>query len=187
MAKKRTPAPDREPKLVHVPTVFITDSLHFETVYLGLRLTDTFQLVEKKEQLIRSAMQCIDSAVTDDAEMGMVRRQCALYDIKIDPDKVKARVELKERLAELGEQRKMLEALIPAVKEASDAPRTFTPEEFELFPTDLVRVVLASLNGKAVRFENLGATHPIEPIETSDPRLVAALIRHQLGHPVVIE
>jgi hypothetical protein len=187
MAKKRIRAPDREPKLVPVPTVFITDSLHFETVYLALRLTDTFQLVEKKEQLIRSAMQCIDSTITDDAEMGMLRKQCALYEIKIDPDKVKARAELQEQLVELGEQRKTLEALIPAVKEASESPRTFTPDEFEVFPADLVRVVLASLNGKAVRFESLGGTHPIEPIETSDPRLVAALIRHQLGHPVVIE
>ena len=59
MARKRTGPPDLESKLVPVPTVFITESLHFETEYLALRLTDAFHVVEKKEELIRSAMKCL--------------------------------------------------------------------------------------------------------------------------------
>jgi hypothetical protein len=187
MARKTQEAPDKESKLVSIPTVFISDSLHFETVYLGLRLTDAFRLVEKKEQLIHSAIRCISDVVTDDAEMGMLRKECALFQIKVDPDKEKARSELQEQLAELGEQHKTLEALMSAVKEASESPRTFTPEEFEKFSPDSVKVVLASLNGKAVRFENIDAGLILEPIETSDPRVVTALMRHQMGHPVIID
>ncbi|MGZ8897427.1 MAG: hypothetical protein ACXW1Q_03800, partial [Halobacteriota archaeon] len=111
MARKHTRTPDQESKLVPVLAVFITDSLHFETEYLAVRLTDAFHLVEKKEQLIRSATQCLDSVITDDAEMGMLRRECSLYQIKIDADKAKARAELQEQLAELGEQHKTLEAV----------------------------------------------------------------------------
>lgn len=187
MAKKRTRTPDRESKLVPVPTVFITDSLHFETEYLALRLTDAFHLVEKKEQLIRAAAKCLDTVITDDAEMGMLRRECSLYQIKIDSDKAKARAELQEQLAELGEQHKTLEAVLSAVEEAAKSPRTFTPEEYEKFAPDSMRVVLASLSGKVVRFESVGDPHPLEPIETSDPRVVAALIRHHIGRPTVIE
>ena len=187
MAKKSTRTQDQYSKLVPVPTVFITDSLHFETEYLALRLTDAFHLVEKKEQLIVAAAKCLDTAITDDAEMGMLRRECSLYEIKIDSDKAKARAELREQLAELGEQHKTLEAVLSAVREASTSPRTFTPEEYEKFAPDSMQVVLASLSGKAVRFENVGDPHPLEPIETSDPRVVAALIRHHIGHPTVIE
>jgi len=46
---------------------------------------------------------------------------------------------------------------------------------------------LASLSGKAVLFEAVGDPHSLEPIETSDPRVVAALIRHHLGRPAIIE
>jgi hypothetical protein len=187
MARKTQETADKESKLVSIPTVFITDSLHFETVYLGLRLTDAFHLVEKKEHLIHSAIQCISDVVKDDAEMGILREECALYQIKVDPDKERARSELQEQLAELGEQHKTLEALMSAVKEASESPRTFTPEEFEKFSPDSVRVVLASLNGKAVRFESIDAGLELEPIETSDPRVVAALIRHHIGRPTVTE
>jgi hypothetical protein len=161
--------------------------LHFETEYLILRLTDAFHLVLKKELLTRSAAKCLDSVVTDDAQMGMLRRECSLYHIKIDPDKARARAELQEQLTELGEHHKMLEALLSAVKEASESPRTFTPEEYEKFAPDSMRVVLASLNGKVVRFESVGDSKLLEPIETSDPRVVAALIRHHIGRPTVIE
>jgi hypothetical protein len=87
---------------------------------------------------------------------------------------------------ELGEQHKTLEAVVSAVKEASNSPRFFSPEEFKELPADSIRIVLASLNGRTIRFENLGGNHPIEPIETSDPRVVVALIRHQMGHPVTV-
>lgn len=187
MARKHTWTPDQESKLVPVPTVFITDSLHFETEYLAVRLTDEFNLVEKKEQLIRSATRCLATVITDDAEMGMLRRECSLYQIKIDADKATARAELQEQLAELGEQHKTLEAVLSAVKEAARSPRTFTTEEYEKFAPDSIRVVLASLSGKAVLFESVGDLHPLEPIETSDPRVVAALIRHHLGRPAIIE
>jgi len=186
MAGKRTRPPDLESKLVPIPTVFITESLHFETEYLALRLTDAFHVVEKKEQLIQSAMQCLNTLITNDAEMGMLRRECSLYQIKIDPDKAQARAELQEQLAELGEQHKTLEAVLSAVEEAAKSPRTITPE-YEKFAADSRRVVLASLSGKVVRFENVGDAHPLEPIETSDPRVVAALIRHHIGRPTVIE
>ena len=186
MARKRTGSPDLESKLVPVPTVFITESLHFETEYLALRLTDAFHVVEKKEQLIRSAIQCLDTLITNDAEMGMLRRECSLYHIKIDPDKTQARAELQEQLTELGEQHKTLEAVLSAVEEAAKSPRTITPE-YEKFAADSRRVVLASLSGKVVRFESVGDPHPLEPIETSDPRVVAALIRHHIGRPTVIE
>jgi len=186
MARKRTRPPDRESKLVPVPTVFITESLHFETEYLALRLTDAFHLVEKKEQLIRNALKCLDTVITNDAEMGMLRRECSLYQIKIDPDKAQARAELQQQLAELGEQHKTLEAVLSAVEEAAKSPRTITPE-YEQFAPDSRRVVLASLSGKVVRFENVGESHPLEPIETSDPRVVAALIRHHIGRPTIIE
>ncbi|MGB8310281.1 MAG: hypothetical protein WCE81_00235 [Halobacteriota archaeon] len=179
-------APGPEPKLMAVPTVFIGDSLHFETEYLIVRLTDKFRVVEKREQLIRNVIQCIDSTVKDDAEMGLLRQECALYQIQVNPDKVKATAQLREQLTELGEQHKTLEAVVSAVKEASYSPRFFTPEEFKSFPVDSIRVVLASLNGRTIRFENLGGDHQIEPIETSDPRVVVALIRHQMGHPVAI-
>jgi hypothetical protein len=186
MARKRTRPPDLESKLVPVPSVFITESLHFETEYLALRLTDAFHVVEKKEQLIRSAIQCLDTQITNDAEMGMLRKECSLYQIKIDPDETQARAELQEQLAELGEQHKTLEAVLSAVEEAAKSPRTITPE-YEKFAADSRRVVLASLSGKVVRFESVGDPHPLEPIETSDPRVVAALIRHHIGRPAVIE
>jgi hypothetical protein len=187
MTRKRAQTPDQESKLVPVPTVFITDSLHFETEYLAVRLNDAFHLVEKKEQLIRSATRCLDTVITDAAEMGILREECSLYQIKIDADKAKARAELKEQLAELGEQHKTLEAVLSAVKEASRSSRTFTPEEYEKFAPDSIRVVLASLSGKAVLFEAVGGPHSLEPIETSDPRVVAALIRHHIGQPKVVE
>jgi len=117
----------------------------------------------------------------------MLRRECSLYQIKIDADKAKARAELEEQLAELGEQHKTLEDVLSAVKEAARSPRTFTPEEYEKFAPDSIRVVLASLSGKAVLFESVGDPHPLEPIETADPRVVAALIRHHLGRPAIIE
>jgi len=179
-------APGSEPKLMAVPTVFIGDSLHFETEYLIVRLTDKFREVEKREQLIRNVIQCIASTVKDDAEMGLLRQECALYQIQVNPDKAKATAQLREQLTELGEQHKTLEAVLSAVKEASNSPRFFTPGEFKSFPVDSIRVVLASLNGRIIRFENLGGDHPVEPIETSDPRVVVALIRHQMGHPVAI-
>jgi len=179
-------APGPEPKLMAVPTVFIGDSLHFETEYLTVRLTDKFREVEKREQLIRNVMQCIDSTVKDAAEMGLLRQECARYQIQVNPDKVKATAQLREQLTELGEQHKTLEALVSVVKEASDSPRFFTPEEFKSLPVDSIRFVLASLNGRTIRFENLGGVHPIEPLETSDPRVVVALIRHQMGHPVTV-
>ena len=187
MARKQTQTPDQGSKLVPVPTVFITDSLNFETEYLAVRLTDAFRLVEKKEQLIRSATRCLDTVITDAAEMGILREECSLYQIKIDADKATARTELKEQLAELTEQHKTLEAVLSAVKEASRGPRTFTPKEYEKFAPDSIRAVLASLSGKAILFEGVGDPHPLEPIETLDPRVVAALIRHHLGRPTVIE
>lgn len=187
MARKQTRIPDQESKLLPVSTVFITDSLHFETEYLAVRLNDAFHLVEKKEQLIQSATRCLDTVITDDAEMGILREECSLYQIKIDADKAKARAELKEQLAELAKQHKTLEAVLSAVKEASRAPRTFTPEEYEKFAPDSIRVVLASLSGKAILFEGVGGPNQLEPIETSDPRVVAALMRHHLGSPTVIE
>ncbi|MGA8070935.1 MAG: hypothetical protein ACLPI9_04790 [Halobacteriota archaeon] len=186
MARKRTGPPDLESKLVPVPTVFITESLHFETEYLALRLTDAFHVVEKKEELIRSAIKCLDTVITNDAEMGMLRRECSLYQIRIDPDKAQARAELQEQLAELDEQHKTLEAVLSAVEEAAKSPRTITPE-YEKFAADSRRVVLASLSGKVVRFQSVGDPHPLEPIETSDPRVVAELIRHHIGRPTVIE
>ncbi|HYA61457.1 MAG TPA: hypothetical protein VED16_05180 [Candidatus Acidoferrum sp.] len=178
--------PGSEPKLLAVPPVFIGDSLHFETEYLVLRLTDKFREIEKREQLIRNVIQCINSAIKDAAEMGLLRKECALYKIKIDSDKIKAQTQLLEQLAELGEQHKSLEAVLSAVKEASKSPRFFTPEEIKSFSVDSIKIVLASLNGRIIRFENLGGDHRIEPIETSDPRVVVALIHHQMGHPVVI-
>jgi hypothetical protein len=53
MAKKSARPADEGQKLIPVPTVFITDSLHFETEYLILRLTDALHLAEKKEQRFR--------------------------------------------------------------------------------------------------------------------------------------
>jgi hypothetical protein len=94
---------------------------------------------------------------------------------------------LQEQLAEVREQHKTLKTLMSAVREASESPRTFIPEEFEKFSPDSVRVVLASLNGKAVRFESIDAGLELEPIETSDPRVVTALMRHQIGHPVITD
>jgi hypothetical protein len=185
MARRRSRTSDQESKLVHVHAVFVTDSLHFETEYLALRLTDAFHLVEKKEQLVQNAMRCLDSVVTDDAEMGLLRRECSLFQIKVDPDREKARVELREQLAELEEEHKTLEAVIAAVNEAAKSPRTFVPEAYENFAPDSIQVVMASLSGKAIRFE-IGEPHQLEPIETSDPRVVAALIHHQIGHPTVV-
>jgi hypothetical protein len=187
MARETHEAPDKESKLVSIPTVFVSDSVHFETVYLALRLTDAFRLVGKKEQLIHSAIQCLNEVVTDAAEMGILRKECALYQIKVDPDKKRAQSELQEQLAEVREQHKTLKTLMSAVREASESPRTFIPEEFEKFSPDSVKVVLASLNGKAVRFESIDAGLELEPIETSDPRVVTALMRHQIGHPVITD
>jgi len=150
-------ARDPEPKLMAVPAVFISDSLHFETEYLTVRLTDKFREVEKREQLIRNVLQCIDRTVKDAAEMGLLRQECARYQIQVNPDKMKATAQLREQLSELGEQHKNLEAVVSAVKEASDSPRFFTPEEFKSLPVDSIRVVLASLNGRTIRFENWAA------------------------------
>src|SRR5659263_576497 len=146
MARKRAQTPDQESRLVPVPTVFIPDSLHFETEYLAVRLNDAFHLVEKKEQLIRSATRCLATVITDDAEMGKLRRECSLYQIKIDADKAKARAELQEQLAELGEQHKTLEAVLSAVKEAARSPRTFTPEEYEKFAPDSILLSLIHIS-----------------------------------------
>jgi hypothetical protein len=185
MARRHTGTSDQGSKLVPVRAVFVTDSLNFETEYLALRLTDARHLVEKKEQLIRSAMRCLDSVVTDDAEIGMLRRECSLFQIKVDPDREKARVELREQLAELEEQHKTLEAVIAAVEAAAKTPRTFVPEEYENLAPDSIRVIMASVSGKAIRFE-IDEPYPLEPIETSDPRVVAELIRRQIGHPAVV-
>ncbi|HYA33577.1 MAG TPA: hypothetical protein VEG65_06260 [Candidatus Bathyarchaeia archaeon] len=184
MARKETR--DQGSKLVALPTVYITDSLHFETAYLALRLTDTSRLVEKREQLIRSAAKCLATVITDDAEMGMLREECSLYDIKLDADKVKARTELREQLAQLRKQHKTLKSVLSAVKQAARSPRTFTPKEYErqLVPSSL-RVIMASLSGKTVRFESLG--NSLEPIETSDPRVVSALLRHNIGRAIIIQ
>jgi hypothetical protein len=186
MAKKTQEVSDKESKLVSIPTVFVNDSLHFETVYLALRLTDAFRLVGKKEQLIHSAKQCLSDVVRDDAEMGILRKECALYQIRIAPDKERAQAELQEQLAEVREQHKTLKKLLSAVNEATESPRTFTPEEFETFAPYAVKIVLASLNGKVVRFENIQAGLEF-PVETSDPRVVAALIRHHIGQPEIID
>jgi hypothetical protein len=187
MAKKPTQKQDYHSKLVSVPTVFVTDSLHFETEYLILRLTDALHLVQKREQLVQSAAKCLNSVVANDAEMGILRRECSLYQIKIDPDKVTARAELKEQQAELDEELKALKAVLSAVKKASKSPRTFTPKEYEKLAPDSIQVVLASLSGKAIRFEGVGDSRKLEPIETSDPRVVCALLRHHLGRPTIIE
>lgn len=143
-------APGQEPKLMAVPTVFISDSLHFETEYLIVRLTDKFREVEKREQLIRNVMQCIDSTVKDAAEMGLLRQECARYQIQVNPDKVKATAQLREQLIELDERHKTLEAVVSAVNEASDSPRFFIPQEFKSLPVDSIRAVLASLNGRTI-------------------------------------
>lgn len=181
------PGPDQKSKLEPIGTVFVTDALHFETEYLVLRLTDAFRLVEKREQLIRSILKCMDKVVTDDAQMGLLRKESALFEIRVDPDKERARVGLQQQLAELKEQHKTLKAVISAVKAASKSSRTFTPEDFERIPSDAIEVVLASLSGKAVQFERIGEGYLAEPIETSDPRVVAALARRHIGHPVIVE
>jgi hypothetical protein len=186
MARKTQEVSGKESKLVSIPTVFVSDSLHFETVYLSLRLTDAFRLVGKKEQLIHSGMQCLSDVVKDDAEMGILREECALFQIKVDPDKERARAELQEQLAEVREQHKTLKALLSAVNDATESPRTFTPEEFETFSPNAVKILLASLNGKAVRFENIRAGLEF-PVETSDPRVVTALIRHHIGRPEIVD
>ena len=67
--------------------------------------------------------------------MGMLRRECSLYQIRIDPDKAQARAELQEQLAELDEQHKTLEAVLSAVEEAAKSPRTITPDTRNLQPT----------------------------------------------------
>ncbi|HYA32464.1 MAG TPA: hypothetical protein VEG65_00470 [Candidatus Bathyarchaeia archaeon] len=186
MVKNTQETPDRGSKLVSIPTVFVSDSLHFETVYLALRLTDAFRLVGKKEQLIHSAIQCLSQVVTDAAEMGLLRKECALYEIKVDPDKKRAQSDLQKQLAEIREQHKTLKTLLSAVKEASESPRMFTPKEFEAFSPDSVKMVLASLNGKAVRFEDVDAGLEF-PIETSDPRVVTGLISRRIGHPIIVD
>lgn len=187
MTKKRTRPADEGPKLVSLPTVFITDSLHFETEYLVLRLRDALHLAEKKEQLMKSAAKCLSSVIANDAEMGVLRRECSLYQIKIDPDKAKASVELQEQLIELDKQHKALKAALSAVEEASTWPRIFTPERYENLAADSIQIILASLSGKAVRFESVGNSHELEPIETSDPRVVCALLLHHVGCAIIIE
>ncbi len=183
----KEPKPDQKPKLVPITPVLVTDALHFETEYLALRLTDAFRLVEKREQLIRSALQCLGSVVVDDAQMGLLRKECALFNIEVDPDKERARIGLQQQLVELKAVHKELKKIISAVKAASKSSRTVTPADFERLPSDEMQVVLASLNGKAVRFEFDGGEYLAEPIETSDPRVVAALLRGHIGHPVVSE
>jgi hypothetical protein len=125
--------------------------------------------------------------IENDAEMGVLRRECSLYRIKIDPDKARASVELQEQLTELGKQHKAIKAALSAVEEASRWPRMFTPERCEKLVADSIKIVLASLSGKAVRFESVGKSHELEPIETSDPRVVCALLRHHIGRPIIIE
>ena len=187
MAKRSTRPADEGQKLVSVPTVFVTDSLHFETEYLILRLTDALHLAEKKKQLIQSAAKCLSSVIENDAEMGMLRKQCSLYQIKIDPDKVTASAELKEQLTELSKQHKALKAALAAVKDASKWPRMFTPERYEKLAPDLIPVILASLHGRAIRFESVGNSRELEPIETSDPRVVCALLHRHIGRPIITE
>ncbi len=182
----RTPKPDQKPKLIPIEAVFVTDELHFETEYLILRLTDALRLVEKRRALIQSTLGCIKNVVQDDAQMGLLRKECALFDIRVDPDKEKARVELEQQLAELKEQCKELKAVLSAVKAAAKSSRMFTSADFEKVPPDAVDAVLASLQGKTIRFEHIGSGHFEESIETSDPRVVAALVCRRIGRPVVV-
>ena len=177
---------DQKSKRETVEAVFVTDALHFETEYLILRLTDAFRLVQKREQLIRSVLECLEKVVKDHAQMGLLRKESALFDIRVDPDKERARVELRQQLAELKEQQKTLRAVISAVKAASKSSRTFIPSDVEKVPPDAKEIVLASLEGKAIRFERIGSGYLEEPIETSDPRVVAALARHHMGRPVIV-
>ncbi|MGZ4903813.1 MAG: hypothetical protein ACXV5I_03245 [Halobacteriota archaeon] len=181
-----TPKPNQKSKLVTIKTVFVTDALHFETEYLVLRLTDAVRLVEKRERLIRSALACLGGVVGDDAQMGVLRQESALYDIKIDPDKERARIELQKQLVELKEQHKKLKAALTAVKAAAKSSRIFTPADFERVPPGATHVALASLDGKAIRFDHVGEAYLTEPVETADPRVVAALLRSHIGRPIII-
>lgn len=180
------PEPGQKSKLVPIKTVFVTDALHFETEYLVLRLTDAFRLVEKRERLIRSAVSCLGRVGADAAQMGVLRQESALYDIKIDPDRARARIELQQQLVELKEQHKKLKAALAAVKAAAKSSRIFTPADFERVPPGATHVALASLDGKVIRFEHVSDPYLTESVETSDPRVVAALLRSHVGRPVII-
>ncbi|MGZ4936346.1 MAG: hypothetical protein ACXV4C_07330 [Halobacteriota archaeon] len=179
------PRSDQKSKRKTVEAVVVTDSLHFETEYLILRLTDAFRLVQKREQLIRSVLECLKSVVKDHAQMGILRKESALFGIQVDADKERASAELQQQLAELKEQQEMLRAVISAVKAAAKLPRTFTPSDFEKVPPDAKEIVFASLKGKAIRFDGMSG-YLQEHIETSDPRVVAALARHHMGRPVIV-
>ncbi len=170
-----------------IETFFVTDALQFETEYLILRLTDTFRLVEKREQLIHSILECMEKVVKDDAQMGLLRKEGALFDIRVNPDKARARVELRQQQAELKKQHKTLKAVTSAVKAASKSSRTFTPTDVEGVPPDATEIVLASISGKTIRFERISEGYLAEPIETSDPRVVAELTHRHVGHPVIVE
>ena len=180
------PKLDQKSKLVPIKAVFVTDALHFETEYLVLKLTDAFRLVEKREQLVRSALACLGRSVENAAQMGVLRQESALYDIKIDPDKERARIGLQQQLVDLKKQHKKLKAMISAVKAASKS-RIFTDVDLERVPPEATQVVQASLDGKAVQFEQVADTYLTEPIETSDPRVVAALLRSHIGRPIITE
>ncbi len=129
----------------------------------------------------------MEKVVKDDAQMGLLRKESALFGIRVDPEKERARVELRQLQAELKQRHRTLKAVISAVKAASKASRTFTLTDAEGLPPDAIKVVLASIRGKTVLFERVGEGFLSEPIETSDPRVVAALIRRHVGRPVIVE
>ncbi len=170
-----------------IQTFFVSDALHFETEYLILRLTDDLRLVQKREQLIRSILECMEKVVKDDAQMGLLRKESALFDVRVDPDKERAGIELRQQQAELKQQNKTLKAVISTVKAASKLSRTVALTDVEGIPPDAIEVVLASLRGKTIVFERVGEGYLSEPIETSDPRVVAALTRRHVGHPLIVE
>ncbi len=181
------PRSNQKSKSRPIETFFVTDALHFETEYLILRLTDALRLIEKREHLVHSILECMEKVVKDDAQMGLLRKEGALFEISVNSDKARARVELRQQQVELKEQQKTFKAVISAVKSASKASRTFTPADVEGIPPDGTEVVSASISGKAIRFEGIAEAYLAEPLETSDPRVVAALTRRRIGHPVIVE
>ncbi len=179
------PSSDRKSTREPVKAVFVTDALNFETEYLILRLTDALRLVKKREQVTHSVLECLMKVVKDDAQIGLLRKESILFEIRVDPNKERAREELQQQLAELKEQHTTFKSVISAVKSASRSSRTFTPSDFEKVAPDAKEIVLASLHGKTIRFEGIGIGYLEEPVETSDPRVVAALGGHHMGRPVI--
>ncbi len=180
------PRLNQKSKFQPIETFFVTDALHFETEYLILRLTDAIRLIEKREQITHSVLECLEKVVKDDAQIGLLRKESILFDIRVDPDKARARVEVRQQQAELKKQRKTLKAVISVVKAASKSSRTFTPTDIEGIPPDATEIVLASIGGRTVRFERIAEGYLDEPLETADPRVVAALTRGRIGHPVIV-